>query len=186
MEKCIVCGKETDSVFTLYEAHIGNTETVDERTEYIALGARKIRRVHRKIITNYDAVTEHPFGYCPRCLGENRRRGIKYLIGGCVGLMAPAAVLFMYGRGLGGGSALKEPLSVLAPLAGFAGLIIAFMGVHYVFSGKKSLPYDRKKGDFDGQYAESRSCKIMSPGEYEYYRKNGMKDVSRKAVDLPA
>ncbi len=185
MEKCIVCGKETESVYLLYEAHIGGTETVDERTEFIAQGARKIRRVHQKAITIFDTVTEHPFGYCAHCLGANRRRGMRYLIGGCLGLMAPAAAFFMYGRGLSEGSALKAPLAAGASLAGFAGLIIAFMGVHFIFSGKKSLPYDRKKGDFDEEYMQSRSCKIMTPGEYEYYRKNGMKEVSRKVVDLP-
>ncbi len=183
MEKCIACGTETDSIYTLYELHIGGVENKEARSEYYTDGTRKMRRVHYKVITSFDGVTEHNFGYCDRCLTKSRRFGLKLLFLGAPALLVPAALLLLYSRSAGGIWTLP---GIAGIVLGFIGMIIAFMSVHYIFAGKRSLPYDTKKLDFDERYMEERNCRVLTPTEYEFFRKNDMKDIRNRVAEQPA
>jgi hypothetical protein len=183
MENCIACGTPTDSIYTLYEVGIGGVENRESRTEYFTEGLSKIRRVHYKIITSLDGLTEHHFGYCKKCLTKDRRFGLKLLVLGAPAFLVPAALLFLYSRDAGSG--LLSLPGIAAVVLGFIGMITAFMSVHYIFAGKRSLPYDTKKKDFDDRYLEERNCRVLTPNEYEFYRKNGMKDIKNRTVDYP-
>jgi hypothetical protein len=184
MENCIACGTPTDSIYTLYEVGIGGVENKEARTEYFTEGRSKVRRVHYKIITSLAGVTEHHFGYCSKCLGADRRFGLKLLLLGAPAFLVPALLLFLYGRGTGAG--LLSLPGIAAVVLGFIGMITAFMSAHYIFMGKRSLPYDAKKLEFDERYLMERNCRILAPNEYEFYQKNGMKDVKSKIIDYPA
>lgn len=184
MENCIACGTPTDSIYTLYEVGIGPVENKEARTEYFTEGMSKIRRVHYKIITSLEGVKEHDFGYCNKCLMKDRTFGLRLLLLGVPAFLVPALLLFLYSRGAGSG--LLSLPGIASVVLGFIGMIIAFMSVHYIFAGKRSLPYDTKKKDFDDRYLEVHNCRVLTPNEYEFYRKNGMKDIKNKIIDYPA
>lgn len=186
MEHCIACGKPTGAVYTLYEARMGEVETREARTEYLSEGTSRIRRVHYKVITPLDAIEEHHFGFCEKCLTRNRRRGFKLLFLGAPAFIVPAAGLFLYSRSLSGDSGTGKVLAVTAAVTGFIGLMTAFISLHFIFAGKRTLPYDRKKPEFDEVYRLQRKCLILTPNEYDFYRKNDMKDVKNRVVDFPA
>lgn len=184
MENCIACGTPTDSIFTLYEVGVGNVENKESRTEYFTEGRSKIRRVHYKIITSLEGVTEHRFGYCKKCLSRDRRFGLRLLLLVTPAFFVPAVLLFLHARGSGSGI-LSLP-GTGSIVLGFIGMIIIFIAAHYIFTGKRSLPYDAKKPEFDDRYLEEHRCRVLTPSEYEYFRKHDMKDIKSKIIDYPA
>ncbi len=179
MEKCIICGNQTDNVFVIYRAREEEPETQEVRSDYFTQGTRQIRRVHQKIITRFTDVTEIPFGYCTHCLYANRRKGLK-LLAGAITVIVIALIMF-FGFHSTGRIAFTD---IIAAVAGFAGMLIFFGGLHFILSRVKNIPCNTQKSRLSSSARGLEKMRFMSPAEYEYFKKNGMAEIKHRTVDM--
>lgn len=179
MEQCIICGNQTDNVFVVYRAREEEPETQEVRSDYFSQGTRQIRRVHQKIITRFTDIKEEPFGYCRHCLYANRRKGLKLIMAGAA-LIAITILVFVIMHIPGRLSAFD----IIAAIAGFAGVLTFFGGLHFALSSTKNVPYDAQKSKLFSVKSDGR-VRLLSPMEYEYFKKNGMAEIKHRTVDLP-
>ncbi len=180
MEQCIVCGKPTENLFTLYRAREEESETQEVRSDYITEKTRRIRRVHQKIITRFSDISEVPFGYCKTCLYANRRKGVKLLAAGTTFVAAGIAVFF-----LTHGAGRLSAYDIIAGVTAFSGLLVCFAGLHLALASTKNIPYDTQKGRLMAAPDSSHGMRFFSPFEYEYFKKNGMAEIRHRTLDLP-
>ncbi|HON77760.1 MAG TPA: hypothetical protein PK544_04665 [Spirochaetota bacterium] len=181
MEKCISCGTPTDRTFIMYECRIGDIEKIETRTEYIPTNFKPQKRVHYKVITSYDETTEHVFGYCSNCLYKSRKTGLKLLMIFFPALFIPSAVLFFVSGGL---SAERSGLFWVSLVLGFAAALTFFTSLHFIFSSNKKSPYYAKKSELNDLYMETHNCKIFTPKEFEYLKKNDFRETKTTFSDI--
>ncbi len=184
MGKCISCGNETDKTYVMYECRVGNVEKKESRTEYIPTEFRPQKRQHYKITTTYDTITEHPFGFCNRCLYKNRSMGLKLLAVVIPALIIPGALLVYFSGSAASGSGTAKALLYSGVAAGFAGIIGLSASIHFIFAGNWRTPYYAKKAEMGDNYGELHNCLVLDPKEFEYLEKKEFKQVISTWTDV--